>query len=124
VTGSLPRRAKSVRERVLIRSWEYRQRNHAKGVWFRLRRVLVDAAEVWIVPSQATAALREAGHTSIPVGEELAPPKHLFFVDRDTLETIADRRRIPVRLSSDFLSATDLALIAHDVTARFKPGDQ
>jgi hypothetical protein len=31
--------------RALIRAWEYRQRAYSKGVWFRLRRALVGAAE-------------------------------------------------------------------------------
>jgi len=34
------RRNRKQRARVLARSLDYRQRRHARGVWFRLRRVL------------------------------------------------------------------------------------
>ena len=45
----LQERARRARERALIRAWEYRQRNHSHGVWFRLRRVLVDAGQLWVI---------------------------------------------------------------------------
>ena len=43
----LRRRAAEVRARSAIRRWEYRQRHNAKGTWFRLRRVLADARQVF-----------------------------------------------------------------------------
>ena len=46
MTERLHERARRIHERALIRAWEYRQRNHSKGVWYRLRRLLVDAEEV------------------------------------------------------------------------------
>lgn len=111
MSDALYRRAREIRERLLIRSWQYRQRNLAAGVWYRLRRVLVDAAELWVIPRDAADALVAAGVVPHPVGEELVPPKRLFLIDRETLGAIGDRRQIPVRLSVDFYAAADLALI-------------
>lgn len=110
---SLHERARRVRERALIRSWEYRQRNHSGGVWRRLQRVLVDAAEAWVISAGAADALERSGHTPHPVGSELEPPKRLFFVTAEELAATSGRRRIPLRLCAELLQAADVALVAH-----------
>ena len=110
---SLHERARRVRERAQIRSWEYRQRNHSKGVWQRLRRVLVDAAEAWVISAGSADGLERAGRRPLSVGSELEPPKRLFFVTSDELATMSGCRRVPVRLCTEFLQAPDVALVAH-----------
>jgi hypothetical protein len=43
------RRVREQHARMLVRSLDYRQRRHARGVWFRLRRVLA------LTPFQSSA---------------------------------------------------------------------
>lgn len=113
MSTSLAERARAARGRALIRSWEYRQRNHARGVWYRLRRTLVDAAEAWVIGEEAADALERAGRQPLAVGRELEPPKRLFFVGRAELEAVPGARRVPVRLCVELLEARSVALVPH-----------
>ena len=110
---NLHERARGVHEHSLIRAWEYRQRSSSKGVWHRFRRVLVDAAEAWIIDEADADALEARGHIPHPVGRELAPPKRLFFLAQEELEAVPHRRKVPVRLHSDLLLARSLAFVRH-----------
>ncbi len=110
---ALHERARRARERALIRAWEYRQRHYANGVWFRFRRVLVDAAEAWIIGDDDGNRLQTVGRVPLPVGRELAPPIRLFFLSEEELEAISDRRQVPARLCTELLHAGNLALLAH-----------
>jgi len=58
MSASLERRARQYRSRMLIRAWDYRQRGHARGVWFRLRRVLADASHAYAVSASDADRLR------------------------------------------------------------------
>ncbi|MGO9409633.1 MAG: hypothetical protein ACLQCB_02650 [Spirochaetia bacterium] len=107
----LQARARRIRERLLIRAWEYRQRNYSKGVWHRLRRVLVDAGEAWIIDDTEGDLLEAAGHVPHPVGRELSPEKRIFLISRRELETVRGRRQVPVRMSVELLQARNLALV-------------
>jgi hypothetical protein len=107
----LRERARLMRERSLVRAWEYRQRKYSNGVWFRFRRVLVDAAEAWIIDEAAADTLELHGHIPHPVGRELAPAKRLFFLSREELETVPQRRQVPVRLHGELLLARSLAIL-------------
>ena len=117
MTQVLHERARKVRERQLIRAWEYRQRNYSHGVWYRLRRVLVDAAEAWVIDDTDADRLERLGRSSAPVGQELVPPKRLFFVTLKDLELLAPLRRIPVRIGRELLDAPNVALVPHDEAA-------
>ncbi len=114
---ALHQRARGIREQALIRSWEYRQRNHTKGVWYRFRRVLVDAAQAWIIEDRDADRLEREGRIPLPVGRELAPPKRLFLLTMEDLKSMSAPRQVPVRLCSELLLARNLALIAHAGTA-------
>ena len=114
MTDRLHRRARLIRERELIRGWEYRQRDHAKGVWYRLRRVLVDTAEAWVINDRDADRLAILGRVELPVGGELNPPKRIFVVTSQELAAAPSRRSIPVRVSGELLQARNLALIAFD----------
>jgi len=110
VTQAFDRRVAEFRARVLVRSWEYRQRHHARGVWFRLRRVLAGASAAFVVPSDAAAALAAEGYSLEPVGQALEPPKSILFVPADRVARIASAREVPVRLSRELLEAPCLVL--------------
>ena len=112
MTDRLHRRARLIRERELIRGWEYRQRDHAKGVWYRFRRVLVDAAEAWVIDDRDADRLAALGRAALPVGAELQPPKRIFFVTAKELAGAPSRRRVPLRMAGELLEARNLALIA------------
>ena len=107
---SLERRVKQLRSRVLVRSWDYRQRRHARGAWFRLRRVLADASAAYVIPSDEARTLVAEGHRAEPVGDEIEPPKKIVFVPAERLAQITSARPVPVRLGGELLAAECLAL--------------
>jgi len=107
---SLVQRVNQLRSRVLVRSWDYRQRRHARGVWFRLRRVLADANEAHVIPREEARKLIAEGYLPEPIGNEMAPPKLIVFVPTERLARIASTRPVPVRLCGELLMAETLAL--------------
>jgi len=115
---SLHQRARRVRSRAAIRAWEYRQRNHSKGVWFRLRRVLADAESAFAIPCSEVTQLEEEGYRREPVGAEIEPQKVILFAPDARLEQIPEKRRIRVALDAEFFAAPCVAL------SRFSPGEQ
>jgi hypothetical protein len=112
---SLQRRLRQHRSRLLVRSWAYRQRNTARGVWFRLRRVLADASEAYLISPDEAKKLIAEGYRAEPVGQELEPPKLIVFAPLERVNRIPDAQPLAVRLSAELLSASCLALV------RFEP---
>jgi hypothetical protein len=104
-------RMKEVRSRAAVRSWEYRQRNHAAGVWGRLRRLLAGAEWAFVVPPEAAEALLAEGLTPHGVGAELDPPRTILLLPRERASAIAGAREIAVRMSAELLAARFLVLV-------------
>jgi hypothetical protein len=104
-------RVRAMRARLAVRNWEYRQRNHAKGVWFRLRRLLALSESVWSIPEDEANRLLAEGYEADPAGAGLEPPKVLVVVPEDHLREIPDRKPIPIRLGPEFLAARWVALV-------------
>lgn len=107
-------RARAVRTRGAVRSWRYRQRHLASGVWFRLRRVLAGAREAYVISDDEAKRLVAERYEPEACGREVAPEKTLLFVDERRLSKISARRPIPVTLGPDFLAASAVALVAFD----------
>jgi hypothetical protein len=107
---SAERRLRQLRSRVLVRAWDYRQRHHSRGVWYRLRRVLAEAREAYAVSAQEAAELIAEGCVPEPVGAELAPARPILFVTADRARRLASARPLAVRLSAELLGAEGLAL--------------
>ncbi len=107
----LERRLRQLRSRVLVRSWDYRQRRHARGAWYGLRRLLADANEAYAITRHEAEALVAEGHRAEPVGRELEPPKLIVFVPAARVARIASARPLVVRLSVDLILAEGLALV-------------
>ena len=110
MSPSLERRLRQLRSRVLVRSWDYRQRRHARGVWFRLRRVLADAREVHVITREDAEELIAEGHPPAPVGQDLEPPKLIVLAPAERIARIAGARPLPVALGVELLAAECLAL--------------
>ena len=107
---SLHARARKVRAQAAVRAWEYRQRKHSKGVWFRLRRVLADAEAAFAIPCSEVERLEEEGYRREPVGAEIEPQKVILFVPVERLEQISEKRRLQVALDTEFFAAPCVAL--------------
>lgn len=107
----LQRRARQVRANAVVRRWEYRQRHHARGVWFRLRRLLAEAKGAWRVPQAEAFRFMSEGYAAEPVGQELEPPLVLVFIPEERLLTIESRSPVGLRLGADLLRARFLALV-------------
>lgn len=116
MTGN-ERRLRQHRSRLLVRAWDYRQRRLARGVWFRLRRLLADAGEAYALPREEAQALAAEGQRVEPVGQELDPPKLVLFADRARIARIAAARPLPLRLSAELLAAEALVLVRFDADA-------
>ena len=112
----LRERAQAVRTRAMVRRWHYRQRHHADGVWFRLRRVLADARAACVISEEDARRLVEDGYLVEAVGLEVTPGKTILFVDEQRLATLETCRPIPVDLGPDFLAARTIALVPFDVS--------
>jgi len=108
---TLDRRVRQIRSRAVIRAWEYRQRDHARGVWYRLRRVLADAREAWAISARDAAALLDEGLEAEPVGGELEPARTILFVPAERLARIPGRVAVPLRLGQELLGVECLALV-------------
>jgi hypothetical protein len=112
------RRLREVRSRVLIRAFAHRQRRHAAGVWFRLRRILVDASEAHAISTDDANRLIAEGYRPEPVGHELAPPRVILILPPERVSQVHSARRLPVRLSAELLSAECLALVPFEKGGR------
>lgn len=115
-------RAQAVRTRAAIRLWQYRQRDLAAGVWFRLRRVLADAKGAYAISEDDARRLVAEGYAPEPCGAELAPEKTIIFVDGPRLAALASRRPIPVALGPEFLAARAVALVPFE--GRMPPAEK
>jgi hypothetical protein len=114
MSAALEQRARQYRSRMLVRTWEYRQRHHARGVWYRLRRLLADASHAYIVSSHDAAQLRAEGFAVEAVGNAIEPPKIIVCAPRTRVTSLASAREVPVSLGGDLLSAECLVLVPFD----------
>lgn len=114
VLERLRARARAVVARAEVRRWQYRQRHLAAGVWYRLRRVLADAREAYVISADDAGRLVSEGYRAEPCGAGLEPPKTILVVDPSRLSAIDSRRPIPVGLGPDLLTAPAIALVAFD----------
>ena len=107
----LRERAREARTRAEIRAWNYRQRNLAAGVWFRVRRALARAKAAYAITDEDARQLVAEGFEPEASGLELTPGKTLLFVDDARLAGVVGRRAIPIGLGPEFFAASSIALV-------------
>ncbi len=107
-------RARAVRARAAVRSWQYRQRHLAAGVWFRLRRMLADAKDAYVIADDDAARLIARGYRPEPCGLEIAPEKTILFIDEPQLAALNAPHQIAVGLGPEFFAAHAIALVPFD----------
>ena len=105
------RRLRELRSRQLVRAFEHRQRHHARGAWYRLRRVLALAREAYAIPREEAERLVAEGYVADPVGQSLEPRRIIVLVPAERVAGIGTARPLAVRLSAEMLSAESLALV-------------
>ena len=110
MTPALESRLRHYRRRVLVRAWQYRQRAHAHGVWFGLRRVLAQASAVYAISRDDAMTLAGEGCAVDAVGAALEPPIVILLVPAGRIAHLASARPLAVQLSAALLSAECLAL--------------
>jgi len=111
------RRLRELRSRVLVRAYDHRQGRHARGVWFRLRRVLAFASAAYALPRDEAERLIAEGHQPEPVGRDLEPSRVILIVPAEREARIASARPLAVRLSAEMLAAEFLALVPFEAEA-------
>ena len=111
MSSALERRLRQQRSRVLVRAWDYRQRHSARGVWFRLRRLLADAGAVLAVSREDAGRLIAEGSRPVPLGQELEPPKLIVVAPAERTRQLEYARPLAVRLSAELLAAECLVLV-------------
>jgi hypothetical protein len=116
MSADLRQRLRQQRSRTLVRAWEYRQRRNAHGIWFRLRRLLTEASEAYLISTEDAHALLSGGYRAESVGSELEPPKLIVFATAERIADLPSARPVPVRLCGELLAAECLAM------TRFFPG--
>lgn len=114
MTTTQARRLREHRSRVLIRDFEYRQRHHARGVWFRLRRVLTFAREAYAVSREEADRLIAEGCRPEPGGDDLSPPRVILRVPAARAAALTSARPLAVRLTAELLAAEYLVLVPFD----------
>jgi hypothetical protein len=117
VTTAQGRRLRELRSRLVIRAFDHRQRRHARGVWFRFRRVLTSAREAYALHLEEAKQLIAEGHRPEPVGRELEPKRIILFVSAERVGRIPGARALAVRLSAEMLSVECLALVPFEAEA-------
>ena len=111
---TLERRVRQYRSRMLIRAFDYRQRHHAGGVWFRLRRLLAGTSQAYVISENEAALLRQEGFRVEPVGREVDPPKVILVAPAQRVAALTFAKELPVCLGGELLSATCLVLVPFD----------
>lgn len=114
MSATLERRVRQYRSRMLIRAFDYRQRHHAGGVWFRLRRLLAGTSQAYVVSENEAAQLRQEGFRLEPVGGEVDPPKVIVVAPAPRVAALASAKEVPVCLGGELLSASCLVLVPFD----------
>jgi hypothetical protein len=111
VSASLHERVRQIRSRTVIRRWEFRQRDHARGTWYRIRRLLAGSRQVFVVSDPDFDRLLSVGRTQHPVGTKLHPERRIVSATLAEATSLSSARELDVRLSSQLLGERNWVLV-------------
>lgn len=114
MSEALRERASKVRAQVTVRRWELRQQSHAKGVWYRLRRLLAGSARVFSVSDADMQALLAEPRQPHPAGLELHPQRFIVAVAPEELSSLPSAREHRVALGAELLAARNWVVVPFD----------
>jgi hypothetical protein len=114
MTDALHKRASRVRAQVIVQRWELRQQSHAKGVWFRLRRLLAGSDKVFSISDADMEALLTQERLPHPVGLELHPQRIIVAVTPEELSSLPSAREHRVALCAELLAARNWVVVPFD----------
>ena len=104
-------RIRQVRSRASVLKWQARQAKYSHGVWYRLGRLLAEAEEMYALDDAAMDELLAEGFANTLPAQEIVPPKRIVFAPRERMAGFANRRRLPMRVGSEFLAARNVVLV-------------
>jgi hypothetical protein len=105
------RRVQAIRARCLVRRWEFRQRNLARGAWARFREALALAAAAYVIDDTMAELLVAEGFDVDRRGEQLQPARRLVWIDADRAAQLGPATRVQLHLDAPLLAAPALALV-------------
>jgi hypothetical protein len=108
---TIAERVKAVRARALVRRWEYRQRNLARGAWGRFRAALAHARDAYAIDEATAAALLGEGFAADDRGRGLEPPRFIVWITEERAIRLVDAQPLALRLDAELLAARCLALV-------------
>lgn len=111
MSEALHRRLRRIHARAAVLRYEHRRRNTSAGVWYRLRRTLVDARAAYSISAEDADRLARGGAREAPVGVELVPARRILWAAPEQLEGLASACPVPLRLGAELLGATALVLV-------------
>lgn len=107
----LEMRARSIRARAVIQTWEIRQHSHARGIWFEIERLFALTSRAWVLTEEDAQQLIEVGRRPHDVGLRLQPPRRFFVIGFADVSLLAGACEVEVRLSSEIFRAPTLGLV-------------
>ncbi len=116
-------RIRAARSRATVLKWEARQSTLARGIWYRLRRLLTFSRGLWAVDDATMRELIAGGCLVAPEGEQLDPPKRILLLPSAHRDRLASGRQIPVGLRREVLAERNLVLVLWEDEERNAPGD-
>jgi hypothetical protein len=105
------RRIQAIRARCLVRRWDYRQRNLARGAWTRFREALALAAEAYAIDAETAAVLVREGFALDARGAGLEPARTIVWITPERALRLDRTHRLAMHLDAAMLAATFLALV-------------
>jgi hypothetical protein len=104
-------RIREARSRATVLKWEARQSTLARGVWYRLRRLLTFSRELWAVGDATMNELIASGFTVAPEGNQIEPPKRIVLLPPVHRDRLAGGRQLPLGLRHEFFAERNLVLV-------------
>ncbi len=111
----LRKRVSRIKSRSRIVRWENRQRKHSKGSWYRLQRLLADAAEMYIIDDETAAIIKKKGFSAHPAGKLFHPELNIFIIPEDQIPDLPEAEKRFPRLTAEMLQERNFILVPFEL---------